>query len=200
MRRFPEPIQNLMAAFTRLPGVGPKTALRYVYTLLRLPKDQVKLFARLLEDLSEHITICRTCYTYTESDPCELCSDSKRDETMLCVIELSRDIATMESTNLYRGRYFVFGGTLNPIDGRTPETLHFSALMQHLSTRPFIEEIILAFSPDIDGETTMRYLAKQLQPLGKRITRLARGLPTGAALEFTDEVTLGDALKGRREI
>lgn len=200
MRKFPEPIQNLTAAFTQLPGVGPKTALRYVYALLKFPKPQIKFFAKLLEELSEKILICKTCCMYTESELCPFCADQRRDDSILCVVELSRDIATIESTEMYQGRYFVFGGTLNPLEGQTPETLNMQRLLSYLHTHPNIQEIILAFSPDISGETTMMYLSKHLKPFSKHLTRLARGLPTGAALEFADEITLADALKGRREM
>jgi recombination protein RecR len=200
MRKFPEPIQNLVAAFMDLPGVGPKTALRYVYSLLSLSKDQTKLFGKLIQELPDAITICRNCLCHTQNEICEICSDPKRENQSLCIVEFSRDIATMEATQAYRGYYFVFGGTLNPLEGQTPETLHWHQLLKYLEIHPQIQEIILAFSPDVLGETTMMYLARQLKPFKKQITRLARGLPTGASLEFADEVTLGDAFKGRREM
>lgn len=199
MRRFPEPIQNLVAALTGLPGVGPKTALRYVYALLKQPPSGLVTLSNLIRELGDKIDVCRECFTYTEGGSCELCRDPKRDPYALCVVEASRDIATIEATDAYRGRYFVLGGTLDPIEGMTPEVLNVRALLDKLAAQPEIEEIILAFSPDVHGETTMMYLTKQLKPFNRRVTRLARGLPMGASLEFADEITLGDAMKGRRE-
>lgn len=200
MRKFPEPIQNLSAAFTKLPGVGPKTALRYVFALLKLPKYDLGEMARLFVELGERVRVCRDCFSYTENERCFICEDSRRVSDMLCVVETSRDIATIEATGAYLGRYFVIGGTLNPIEGMTPDVLNVRQLKDRLNLDASIQEIILAFSPDIHGETTMMFLTRELKPLGRRLTRLARGLPTGASLEFADEVTLGDALSGRREV
>ncbi|HBP00143.1 MAG: Recombination protein RecR [Candidatus Uhrbacteria bacterium GW2011_GWF2_41_16] len=200
MRRFPEPIQNLASAFTKLPGVGSKTSLRYVFELLKMPKYDLEQMARLILDLAEQVKICHSCFTYTQGESlCSFCQDPKRDSRLLCVVETPRDISTIEATEVYQGRYFVLGGTLNPLEGSTPETLHVRALLEKIRASTNIQEIILGFSPDVHGETTMMFLSKQLVPLGRRVTRLARGLPTGATLEFADEITLGDALRGRRE-
>lgn len=199
MRKFPEPIQNAVASFCRLPGVGPKTALRYVYSLLKLPKHDLAVMARTIVTLAEGINVCDGCYTYAETTRCEICSDPKREPHLLCVVEEPRDISTIEATGAYRGRYLVLGGILNPIEGMTPETLRIRELSERLGADANIAEVILALSPNIQGETTMLYLAKRLAPSGRKITRLARGLPTGATLEYADEVTLGDALKGRRD-
>lgn len=200
MRRFPEPITNLVAAFSRLPGVGPKTALRYVFYLLKQPKADVQIMAQALLNLKERTNVCARCYTYTERTHCEICENPKRQPQLLCVVEEPRDISTIESTGSYHGFYHVLGGTLNPIEGMTPETLRVRELKERLIATPEIEEIILAFSPTIHGETTMFYLQKQLSPFGKTMTRLARGLPVGATLEFADEVSLGEALQGRKKI
>lgn len=197
MRKFPEPIQNLVAAFSRLPGVGPKTALRYVFYLLKQPKSDLDVMARALVALGEKVRVCDTCYTYTELETCEICRDQKRDPNLLCVVEESRDIATIESTDAYRGRYHVLGGVLSPIEGVTPNVLRIRELQERLDAHPEIQEIILACSPTVQGESTMLFLAKELQRHNKKITRLARGLPVGATLEYADEVTLGSALKGR---
>ncbi len=199
MRRFPEPIQNLSAALTKLPGVGPKTALRYVFALLKLPSYDLEQMSRLIRELGDKVDTCPDCYSYTEGGACFICQDAKRDARVLCVVETFRDVATIEGTSAYHGRYFVLGGTLNPIEGATPETLNIRPLLAKLDANPSIAEIILAFSPDVHGETTMMYLNKLLKPLGRRTTRLARGLPMGASLEYADEVTLGDAMNGRRE-
>ena len=200
MRRFPEPITNLVAAFARLPGVGPKTALRYVFYLLQQPKADLEVMARALIQLGERIQSCPRCFTYTEAQMCEICLDPKRDSKILCVVEEARDISTIESTGDYNGLYHVMGGSLNPIEGITQDVIRFRELKARIETEPHIEEIILAFSPTTQVETTILFLQKQLSPLGRTITRLARGLPMGATLEFADEVTLGDALKGRKRL
>ena len=188
-----------MAAFSRLPGVGPKTALRFVYGLLRGPKADIQSFSRALLSLSERIQICDVCFTYSEDARCDICSDPTRGFEVICVVEEARDISTIETTGAYRGRYHVLGGVLNPIEGVTPDTLRIRELKERITSDTTIRELILAFSPTVHGEATMMYLARELQPLNRRITRLARGLPTGASIEYADEVTLGDALKGRRE-
>jgi recombination protein RecR len=198
VRKFPDAIQNAMASLARLPGVGPKTALRYVFYLLKQPKSDLQLMAKNILDLGSRIKICGECFAYSESERCEICGEPKRDRSILCVVEESRDIATLEATNAYNGLYHVLGGMLNPIEGLTPEVLHITELETRLTAHPEIAEIILAFPPDVDGETTMLYLAKRLEPLNKKITRLARGLPMGASLEYADEITLGDAIKARR--
>lgn len=189
-----------MIAFSRLPGVGPKAALRYILYLLKLPKSEIETMARALVQLAERIKICSVCFTYTERDICDICEDPKRDSRLLCVVEEARDIATIEATKHYQGRYHVLHGTLNPIEGITPETLRMKELIERIKNHPTIQEIILAFSSTVQGETTILYLAKVLAPLGKRVTRLARGLPVGATLEFADEITLADAIEERRII
>lgn len=200
MRKFPAPIHNLVAAFSTLPGVGPKTALRYVFALLRLPKSDVEHFARSLMALTSGITVCRLCKTYSETELCEICRDSRRATDVLCVVAEPRDISTIEATGGYHGRYFVLGGSLNPVEGVTPDVLNIRALFERLESEPNIGEVILAFSPNVHGETTVLYLSKAIKKLNRKTTRLARGLPLGADLEFADEVTLGESLSGRREV
>lgn len=200
MRRFPEPISNLVATFARLPGVGPKTALRYVFYLLQQPKADLEIMARALIQLGARIKTCPRCFTYTQTDLCEICQDPKRNAKLLCVVEEARDISTIEATDSYHGLYHVLGGCLNPIEGMTPEAIRFRELFNRVQNNASIEEIILALSPTAQGETTILFLEKQLHPLQRTISRLARGLPMGATLEFADEVTLGDAIKGRRNI
>lgn len=200
VRRFPEPISNLIAAFSRLPGVGPKTALRYIFYLLKQPKADLEMLARTILNLNERIRVCSRCYTYTERDICEICSDPKRNQSILCVIEEPRDISTIEATDGFSGLYHVLGGTLNPLDGITPEILRVRELKERIQNDSLIHEIILALSPTVQGETTILYLQKQLAPFNRSISRLARGLPVGATLEFADEISLGDALKGRRAL
>jgi recombination protein RecR len=198
MRRFPAPIHNAVAAMGKLPGVGPKTALRYVFALLRLPRHELEGLAKNLDSL-KHVTTCEHCFTFAETTVCEICADTQRDPKLLCVVSEARDIATIEATGIYKGRYFVLGGVLNPIDGYTPDKLNIRPLHTKLTEQPEISEIILAFSPDVHGETTILYLSKLLKQLGKKTTRLARGLPMGADIEYADEVTLASALSGRSE-
>jgi recombination protein RecR len=199
MRKFPTPIHNVVAALTKFPGVGPKTALRYAFTLLRMRQDEREQMARAIIDL-QHVKTCSQCFAHAEDPTCSICKDQKRAEDVLCVVSESRDISTIEAANAYHGKYLVLGGVLNPIDGYTPETLKIRELIERLETHPEIREIILAFSPDVHGETTMMYLARKIKEYDRRVTRLARGLPIGADLEYTDEVTLGDALLGRSEM
>ncbi len=198
MRKFPAPIHRAVAALTSLPGVGPKTALRYTFALLRQSQHQREQFAQAVLGLAQ-ISRCSRCFAYSEEPQCAICRDSSRSDAILCIVSESRDISTIEATGAFAGRYFVLGGTLNPIEGQTPETLNMDRLVDRLHAQPEIEELILAFSPDVHGETTMMYLARQLKSAERRVTRLARGLPLGADLEYADEVTLGDALTGRRE-
>ena len=200
MRRFPEPISNLVAAFSRLPGVGPKTALRYVYYLLKQPSHDLEVMARALTQLGERLGTCPKCFTYTELETCFICQDPKRDPSLLCVVEESRDISTIEATGQYNGFYHVLGGSLNPIEGMTPDVIRFKELQSKLEADTEIQEVILALSPTTAGETTIMFLQKQLSPLGRSFSRLARGLPLGATLEFADEVTLGEALTGRKKV
>ncbi len=198
MRKFPEPISNLVAAFSQLPGVGPKTALRYVFFLLKRPKADLQIMAQAILNLSDRIQVCPHCFTYTQRSVCEICDDQKRSTSLLCVVEEPRDISTIEAIGSYQGLYHVLGGTLNPIEGMTPDALRAKELYARIHTDQSIQEVILAFSPTTQGEMTILYLQKQLAPLGRRISRLARGLPVGATLEFADEISLGDALNGRR--
>jgi recombination protein RecR len=198
MRKFPAPIHNAMGALGRLPGVGPKTALRYAFSLLRLSKDELDIFARSIEGL-KNVSTCERCFTYAEKRICDICSDPARNQNLICVVAEARDISTMEATGIYRGLFFVLGGVLNPIDGQTPETLNARQLIDRLKIEPDVKEVILAFSPDVHGETTILYLSRLIKSLGRKTTRLARGLPMGADIEYADEVTLASALSGRSE-
>ncbi|MBT6254218.1 recombination protein RecR [Candidatus Uhrbacteria bacterium] len=199
MREYPRPIQNLVTLFTYLPGVGPKTALRYVFYLLKQPKGTIESMSRALHELQQAVTSCSTCKTYTTQEICEICLDSKRDKTMICAVAHPRDIGTIDSAG-FRGRYHVLGGTLSPIEGITPDTLEINSLFQRLTNEPAVSEVVLAFNPDIEGEATIMYLSKLLKARNIKASRLARGLPAGSDLEFADEVTLGDALHRRWEV
>ena len=197
---FPKPIHDASAAFDSLPGVGPRAALRYAYWLVTQPKEVILRFAKTFEQLAEQIKTCDVCHEWTEGSPCAICRDSTRDTTMLCVVATSQNLRTIEDTGAFKGRYHVLGGLLDPIEGKTPETLTIAALLKRVrEAQPAIQELILAFDADLQGDTTALYLRKQLAELPIKITRLARGLPTGASLEYADAYTLTDALKNRRE-
>ncbi len=198
MRNFPAPIRNAASALGKLPGVGPKTALRYAFAVLHFTKHDIASFAKALGELA-NVKTCESCFAYSEGALCEICKNTQRNNHQLCVVGESRDVATMEATAAFTGKYFVLGGTLNPVDGRTPETLNVKQLQQRIEASPELKEIILAFSPDVHGETTIMYLSRLLKPSQKKVTRLARGLPMGADIEYADEVTLLSALHGRSE-
>jgi recombination protein RecR len=187
-----------MAAMGRLPGVGPKTALRYVFALLHLKRDELELVSRAIDNL-KRVSVCGQCFTYAEANICDICADGTRTKETICVVAEARDISTIEATGMYKGKYFVLGGVLNPIDGYTPDKLHVKELSERLKADTALQEVILAFSSDVHGETTIMYLSRLMKAFNKKVTRLARGLPMGADIEYADEVTLASALSGRSE-
>lgn len=197
---LPDPIRTLAMQFRSLPGVGPKTALRFVFSLLKEPREKTERLAQLLINLHAHVKTCSECGSYAIKSPCLICVDGKRETQTLCLVAESRDIATIESTGEFHGYYFVLGGLLSPLEGATPDTLRIQALLDRLAKQPEIKEVIFAFNPDLRGESTILYLAKQLSSFSVTLTTLARGLPLGADLEYADEVTLADALKERRRV
>jgi recombination protein RecR len=196
---YPEPVARLIDALQRLPGIGPKTAQRLTFFLLKRPADEVRELGDALLAVKEKITYCRTCFNVTDEDPCRICSDPRRDEHVICVVEEPNDLLAMERTGEYRGRYHVLLGALSPLDGIGPDDLKIRELLARLEGRE-TTEVILATNPNVEGEATALYLAKLLRPLAVRITRIARGLPVGGDLEYADQVTLSKALEGRREI
>lgn len=201
MASLPSPLHNAAAAFDRLPGVGPRAALRYAYWLVTQPREVIQSFARSIDDLANTITSCQICFQWSDQPVCWICRDSKRDASSICVVATSPDVRAIEETGVFKGRYHVLGGTIDPIEGRTPETLTIGRLLQRIQNgEPAITEIILALDADIPGDTTTLYLRKQLNTYPNiRVTRLARGLPTGASLEYADANTLADALMNRKE-
>ncbi|MCE9586071.1 recombination mediator RecR [Candidatus Uhrbacteria bacterium] len=199
MANLPDPIQNAAAAFDILPGVGPRAALRYAYFLVTQPKEVVERFSRALQGLADKIRTCDTCGQWSDRSPCSICADPARDQSILCVVATSPDIRSVEDTGVFKGRYHVLGGTLDPIEGRTPDTLTIAKLVSRLKSTPSITEVILALDADVPGDVTCLYIRKQLESFPIKVMRLARGLPTGAALEYADAHTLADALRGRRE-
>lgn len=197
--RYPKAIQDLVAYFNQLPGVGPKTAIRYAFFVLRGPAEFAQNFATALAAMHRATQVCGACYGIDERNPCTICSDPRRDRAILCVVADDQDRHAIETTNEYRGLYHVLGGVLAPLEGMSAEKLRINELLARIKARA-PKEIILAFNPDMDGEGTVLALTRILKPVGVKISRLARGLPIGADLEYTDQVTLGDALRGRREL
>jgi recombination protein RecR len=196
---YPEPVARLIDALQRLPGIGPKTAQRLTFFLLKRPVDEVRELASALTAVKEQIVHCSTCFNVTDQDPCRICADLSRDAKILCVVEEPNDLLAMERTGAFRGRYHVLLGALSPLDGIGPDDLKVRELLARLEAAPPVE-VILATNPNVEGEATALYLAKLLRPLGVRITRIARGLPVGGDLEWADQVTLSKAMEGRREI
>jgi recombination protein RecR len=196
---YPAPVARLIEALQRLPGVGPKTAQRMTFFLLKRPADEVRELSESLVAVKERIVYCRTCFNVTDEDPCRICADPARDDRVLCVVEEPNDLLAMERTGEYRGRYHVLLGALSPLDGVGPDDLKVRELLVRLEQGD-VAEVILATNPNVEGEATALYLAKLLRPLGPRVTRIARGLPVGGDLEYADQVTLSKALEGRREI
>jgi recombination protein RecR len=193
------PIQDLIDELGRLPGVGPKSAQRIAYHLLKLPADDALRLATAISEVKAKISFCRRCYNVAEGEECELCRDTRRDATVVCVVEEPRDIVAIEKTQEFRGRYHVLQGAISPIEGVGPEQLRVKELLSRLDDEG-ITEIILCTNPNIEGEATAMYLARLLKPLGVKVTRIASGLPVGGDLEYADELTLGRALEGRREV
>ncbi len=199
MAYYPEAVARLIDALQRLPGIGPKTAQRLTFFLLKRPSEEVAGLADALGQLKALIVHCSVCFNVTQEDPCRICRDPRRDRRVLCVVEEPNDLLALERTGEFRGRYHVLLGALSPLDGIGPEDLKVRELLIRLEREPF-EEIILATNPSVEGEATAIYLAKLLRPLVARITRIARGLPVGGDLEYADEVTLAKALEGRRDV
>lgn len=197
--RYPASIQNLIDHFSKLPTVGPKTAERYVFYLLKAHPEWLQGFAQAIAELKEKTTVCQTCLTIAETNPCSICSDPKRNHSIICLVAETRDLLAIESTKQYNGLYQVLGGVINTIENIKPEQLNFKQLLNRLKP-PLVKEVILAFNPDFEGETTSLYIVKLLKPRKIKITRLAKGLPMGADLEYADEITLANALKYRNEM
>jgi recombination protein RecR len=193
------PVQRLIDELGRLPGIGPKSAQRITYHLLKVAPEDARRLAAAIVDVKEKISWCRRCFNIAEGEECSICRDTRRDSTVLAVVEEPRDIVALERTQEFRGRYHVLQGTISPIEGIGPDQLRIKDLLQRVPAES-IEEVILATNPNTDGEVTAMYLAKVLAPLGVRVTRIASGLPVGGDLEYADEVTLGRALEGRRVV
>ncbi len=190
-----EALQQLVEEFAALPGIGRKTALRLALHILKQPREDVVKMARALVNVKDKISWCSVCSNITETDPCVICSSTKRDPRIICVVEEPSDVLALEKTNDFKGLYHVLGGALSPLDGIGPEELKVGELLKRLPGE--VTEVILALNPNVEGEATTMYLTRLLKPLGVQVSRLARGLPVGGNLEFTDEATLSRALEGR---
>lgn len=199
MSPTPRALERLLREFTKLPGIGPKTAERLVYHLLKQPKEALTAFGESLAQVKNEVVTCSECHRFTDQNPCPICTDHARDHTILCVVAESQNIPVLEKTNIFHGTYHVLGGVISPLEGITPQELKIAELEKRLKTNG-VTEVILAFNSDVDGETTSLYLAKLIKDLKIKVTRLARGLPMGAELEYADEITLESALIGRREM
>lgn len=196
---LPEPIIALTAALAKLPGVGPRSAERIALHLVQAESATVKNLAETILQARERIRFCETCGALTEQSPCSICSDPRRDASLVCIVEKAVDILSIEKSGTFRGKFHVLGGKISPLDGVEPEDLHIGELEQRLTREP-IHEIIIALGTDVEGDATSHYLAKRLSRGGLKISRIAYGLPAGSGLEFADELTLNRALEGRREM
>jgi recombination protein RecR len=192
-------VQDLIDELGRLPGVGPKSAQRIAFHLLQADPAEVRRLAEVLIRAKEQVRFCAICFNVAEQQECKICRDPRRDPGSLCVVEESKDVVAVEKTREFRGRYHVLGGAISPIDGVGPDDLRVKELLKRLADGA-ITEVILATDPNLEGEATATYLARLIKPMGLRVTRLASGLPVGGDLEYADEVTLGRAFEGRRQL
>lgn len=198
MSRHVPTLVRLIGELVRLPGIGPKSAQRLTFHLLKASREEALALAQAIIDVKERTQCCAICYNISEGDRCSICADPSRDESLLCVVEEANDLWAIEKTRSFKGRYHVLGGSLSPLDGRGPEQLTAKALLQRLEVEG-VKEVILATNPNVEGEATAMYLSRLMKPLAVRVTRIARGLPVGGDLEYADEVTLSKALEGRRD-
>lgn len=192
-------VQDLIDELGRLPGVGPKSAQRIAFHILQVEGPDARRLADAITKVKATVRFCARCWNISEAEECQICRDPRRDESVLCVVEEARDVVAIERTREYRGRYHVLGGAISPIEGIGPDELHVKDLVGRLDEEP-VDELILALNPNVEGEATASYLSRLLTPLGVRVTRLASGLPVGGDLDYADEVTLGRAFVGRREL
>lgn len=196
---YPEPISKLIDSFMKLPGIGPKTAARLAFFVLTMKEDTVLSFAKALVDAKRNLMYCSSCGHITDVDPCQICSDKQRDQSVICVVQDPKDVIAMEKMRDYQGLYHVLHGAISPMDGVGPEDINVATLITRLQDEQ-VQELILATNPTIEGEATAMYISRLVKPSGIRTTRIAHGLPVGGDLEYADEVTLSKALEGRREI
>ncbi|MFC5529091.1 recombination mediator RecR [Cohnella yongneupensis] len=196
---YPEPIAKLIDSFSRLPGIGPKTAARLAFYVLRMKEEEVIDFAKALVNVKRNLTYCSVCCNITDTDPCRICSDKSRDVSIICVVQEPKDLVAMERMREFNGQYHVLNGAISPMDGVGPDEIRIAELLRRLGDER-VQEMILATNPNIEGEATAMYLSRLVKPFGIKVTRIAHGLPVGGDLEYADEVTLSRALEGRREL
>lgn len=199
MAVFAGPVQDLIDELGRLPGVGPKSAQRIAYHILKISTVDATRLSTAISEVKERISFCDRCFNIAEGEECQICRDPSRDNTVVCVVEESRDIVAVERTREFKGRYHVLQGAISPIEGIGPEQLRIAELLSRI-TAEGIDEVILATNPNIEGEATAMYLARLLEPLGITVSKIASGLPVGGDLEYADELTLGRALEGRQQM
>ncbi|HLS67249.1 MAG TPA: recombination mediator RecR [Pseudogracilibacillus sp.] len=196
---YPEPISKLIESFTKLPGIGPKTAVRLAFFVIDMKDEDVVDFANALVSARRELTHCNICGHITTQETCSICNDATRDESVICVVEDSKDVIAMEKMKEFRGLYHVLHGSISPMDGIGPEDINVPSLIKRLKDED-VQEIILATNPNIEGEATAMYISRLVKPSGIKVTRIAHGLPVGGDLEYADEVTLAKSLEGRREL
>ncbi len=199
MYRYPKPLQNLINLLSKIPGVGKKTAQRIAFHVIGMDEEKVRQLSRAFIDAKRGIKVCSICHNISESDPCEICRDPSRESSKLCIVEKPIDVAAIESSGAYKGKYHVLGGVISALDGVGPENLNISDLKERIK-KEGIKEIIIALNPTHEGEITAHYLVSFLSPLDVTITRIGIGLPIGGSLEYTDLVTIGEALRARKKI
>lgn len=199
MNFYPAPVARLVEEFSKLPGIGSKTAQRLAFFVLNMPEGEVRNLARAIVEAKQKIGYCSTCGNLTDTDPCFICRNTSRDPSMICVVEEPRDVIAMERTREFKGVYHVLHGAISPMQGIGPDDIRIKELLQRLGKGGVIE-VIVATNPNVEGEATAMYLSKLIKPLGVKVTRIAHGIPVGGDLEYADEVTLTKALEGRREI
>ena len=195
---YAKPLVRLLEALEKLPGIGPRSAERIAFHLLRIPKEQARQLAQSIADVKEQLRFCEICFNLSEGPRCEICQDAARDPAVLCIVEEPKDVLAIEKTGAYRGLYHVLLGAIAPLDGIGPELLKIDELLSRLA-EGVVQEVIVATDADKDGETTSAYLSKLIRPRGLRLTRIASGIPVGSHLEYADSATLTRALEGRRE-
>ena len=198
MPHYAKPLARLVSELERLPGIGPKSAQRMAFHILRQPQEEAKLLAEAIMTVKEQIRLCKVCSNFTEEEVCDVCRDVKRDRTQMCVVAETRDLIAMEKTNEFRGVYHVLQGVLSPMDNITPEMLKIRELFPRVADG--VKEVILALNPTTEGQTTALYLAQRLKPLGVKVSQIAHGLPAGGDLDYADQATLISALQWRREM
>jgi recombination protein RecR len=196
---YPEPIAKLIDSFARLPGIGPKTAGRLAFHILKMKEEDVLEFAKALVNAKRNLHYCSICFNITDTDPCRICQDKSRDPSMICIVQEPKDIGAMERTREFNGYYHVLHGAISPMEGIGPDEIRITELLKRLGDDT-VQEMILATNPNIEGEATAMYISRLVKNFGIKVTRIAHGLPVGGDLEYADEVTLSKALEGRREI